>query len=301
MSKSKLTQEEREAKAREEIEHRSKYEALANQIPMKHYIYNDDSSNMYQLKDGSVELIVTSPPYFNAKEYSTFKSLEKYYDEMKKVFKECYRVLKPGRRFCLNISDLPTKGDSGIKWLSLGAGLLKVCEDIGFELADRVFWFKTPLKGFQYGSLPFPPSPLICDSMEYVYILRKPTKRKPDYSKIDPVLKEASKLTRDEYGLYTQQVWSIRRVRIKDNEDGHIAPFPEELPLRCIRLYSFAGETVLDPFGGSGTTGVVAMKYKRNSVQYEIKKEYADMIYNNMINSQGIFINDEVIYDKKED
>lgn len=294
MAKAKLSEEERKIKKQEEQAHQLKYQNLISEYSMVHNIYNSSSENMNELKDETVDLIVTSPPYFNAKEYSTFDSLDMYYQEMRKIFKECFRVLKPGRRFCLNISDLPTKGDSGIKWLSLGPALLLICEELGFELSDRVFWFKTPLKGFQYGSLPYPPSPLICDSMEYVYILRKPTKKKPDYSYVSPLFKEASKLTREEYGLYTQQVWSIRRVRLKDNMDGHIAPFPEELALRCIKLYSFVGDLVLDPFGGSGTTGIVAMKTKRNSVMYEINSEYAEMIFNNFENEKGLLITDKI-------
>lgn len=298
MAKAKLSLEEREKKVQEELEHQRKYQSLISEYAMTHKVFNKSSENMKELEDGAVDLIVTSPPYFNAKEYSSFETLDLYYEEMRRIFTECFRVLKPGRRFCLNISDLPTKGASGIKWLSLGPALLKICEDIGFELSDRVFWFKTPLKGFQYGSLPYPPSPLICDSIEYVYILRKPSKSKPDYSYVSPLFKEASKLTREEYGTYTQQIWSIRRVRLKDNIDGHIAPFPEEIPLRCIKLYSFVGDLILDPFGGSGTTGIVAMKLKRNSVMYEINEEYSKMIIDNFENEKGLLISDSITLEK---
>jgi DNA modification methylase len=233
---------------------------------------------MKSVEDNTVHLIVTSPPYFNAKEYSSWETLKDYLKDMKATFKECYRVLAPGRKFCLNISDLPEKGKSGVRWIPLGSELLLTCLSVGFELVDRVIWYKTPIKGFQYGSLPYPPSPLICDSMEYIFILRKPNGTKPDYSHLTKLQKEASKLTRDEYAEYTKQIWTMRRVRIKDNEKGHIAPFPEELPHRCIKLYSFVGETVLDPFGGSGTTTRTAILNKRNSILYEIKKEYLKYI-----------------------
>ena len=193
---------------------------------------------------------------------------------MEATFAECFRVLVPGRKFCLNISDLPEKGKSGVRWIPLGSELLKVCHNLGFELVDRVIWYKTPMKGFQYGSLPYPPSPLVCDSMEYIYILRKPNGVKPDYGHLTKLQKEASRLTRGEYAEYTKQIWTMRRVRIKGNEDGHIAPYPDELPHRCIKLYSFVGETVLDPFGGSGTTTKMAILNKRNSILYEIKKDY---------------------------
>ena len=247
----------------------------------KHKIIFGDSRKMKKIKKDSIHLIITSPPYFNAKEYSQWKSLDGYIVDMKKTFKECFRVLQPGRKFCLNISDLPEKSESGVRWIPLGAELVKVWQQIGFEIVDRVFWFKTPLKGFQYGSLPFPPSPLINDSIEYIYILRKPGKS--DYSYLDKEMRQASKLTRDEYGEFTKQIWSMRRVREKDNLNGHIAPFPEELPSRCIKLYSFVGDTVLDPFGGRGTTAKAAMDNKRNSIIYEIKNEYLPLI-NKMLN-----------------
>lgn len=243
-----------------------------------HRIVIGDSRKMKSVKDNSVHLMVTSPPYFNAKDYSSWSTLDDYLKDMRATFTECFRALVPGRKFCLNISDLPEKGNSGVRWIPLGSELLKVCREIGFELVDRVIWFKTPMKGFQYGSLPYPPSPLICDSMEYIYILRKPNGTKPDYSHLSKLQKEASRLTRAEYAEYTKQIWTMRRVRVKGNEDGHIAPFPDELPHRCIKLYSFVGETVLDPFGGSGTTTKTAIANKRNSALYEIKKDYLKYI-----------------------
>lgn len=240
----------------------------------QHSVIIGDSRKMKSIENDSIHLIVTSPPYFNAKEYSSWPTLQAYLKDMKATFDECFRVLVPARKFCLNISDLPEKGKSGVRWIPLGSELLKVCLESGFELVDRIIWYKTPMKGFQYGSLPYPPSPLICDSMEYIYILRKPNGTKPDYSHLSKLQKEASKLTRAEYAEFTKQIWTMRRVRIKGNEEGHIAPYPDELPHRCIKLYSFAGENILDPFGGSGTTTKMAILNKRNSVLYEIKKKY---------------------------
>lgn len=227
---------------------------------------------MGTVNNDSVHLVVTSPPYFNAKEYSQWPTLKEYLEDMKKTFIECFRVLVPGRKFCLNISDLPEKGDSGVRWIPLGPELERVAQEVGFELVDRIIWYKTPIKGFQYGSLPFPPSPLICDSMEYIYVLRKPGKN--GYLHVSKSQKEASRLKREEYAEFTKQIWTMRRVRLNENMNGHIAPFPDELPHRCIKLYSFVGETVLDPFGGSGTTAKMSIQNKRNSVLYEINEEY---------------------------
>lgn len=241
-----------------------------------HKIVIGDSKKMSKIKDSELHLIVTSPPYFNAKLYSQWETLKDYLCDIEKTFKECLRVLQPGRKFCLNISDLPEKGESGVRWIPLGAELLKLALNVGFELVDRIIWFKTPVKGFQYGSLPYPPSPLICDSMEYIFILRKPGKS--DYSHLTKIQKDASRLRRMEYMEFTKQIWTISRVRLKNNTNGHIAPFPDDIPHRCIRLYSFVGETILDPFGGSGTTSKMALRNKRNSILYELKEEYLRFI-----------------------
>ena len=289
----------REDRAKREVEMINKYWNHPSLEITNHKIIIGDSRKMKSVTNDSVHLIITSPPYFNAKEYSQYDSLNKYLEEVGKTFKECYRVLQPGRKFCLNISDLPEKGESGVRWIPLGSELLNVCRKIGFELADRIFWFKTPLKGFQYGSLPLPPSPLICDSVEYIFILRKPGKS--DYSRIPNEWKEASRLNREEYTEFTKQIWSMRRVTLKENINGHIAPYPDELPHRCIKLYSFVGETVLDPFGGRGTTTKMAMQNKRNSILYEIKEEYLDLIKENIGYNQKRLLVDskaEIIYEK---
>lgn len=243
-----------------------------------HLIYTKDNKDVPEILTDSVHLAVTSPPYFNAREYSHWATLDDYLLDMSKSFEEVFRVLKPGRKFCLNISDLPEKGESGVRWIPLGPELLLAALRVGFELVDRVIWFKTPMKGFQYGSLPFPPSPLICDSMEYIYILRKPNKGKTSYEHVSKLQKEASRLQREIYAEFTKQIWTIRRVRLKDNEAGHIAPFPYEIPERCVRLYSFVGETVLDPFAGSGTTAQAAIKNRRNSIMIEQDSSYVEIM-----------------------
>ena len=293
----KLSAEERLEKAKEEKKAIDLAKLKVKDIITNHRVINGNSKRMFSLKDNQISLIVTSPPYFNAKEYSQWKSLDSYLEDMKKIFKECFRVLRGGRRFCLNISDIPEKGESGVRWISLGSKLLKIAEEVGFELADRIFWFKTPLKGFQYGSLPFPPSPLIADSIEYLYILRKPGKR--DYSHVEKNERDASRLSREEYMEYTKQIWSIRRVRLNQNVDGHIAPFPEELPYRCIKLYSFVGETILDPFGGRGTTTKMAIETKRNSVLYEINKDYIDLIKQYLDIEQKKLSEDKIFFENE--
>jgi len=255
---------------------------------------------MSLVEDESVHLIVTSPPYFDARDYGSADqighghSLGSYVDAIGRIFAECHRVLRRGRKFCLNISDLPLKGTNGVTWLPLGPLLLQEAIRAGFELADRVIWDKTPKKGFYYGSLPYPPSPLICDSIEYVYILRKPGR--PDYQYVSSGDREKSKMPPREYQEFTKQIWTLRRVRLKDNLEGHIAPFPVELPYRCIRLYSFVGDTVLDPFAGSGTTGQAAIRAERNSIMYEINPDYLALIQEKLESHAELFTRAEITY-----
>lgn len=291
--RSNLNARRREQKAKIEKELIDKYRNMHIFDKTTHKIIIGDCRQMNRVESNSVDLIVTSPPYYNAKKYAHWSSLKGYLEDMKKAFKECLRVLKTGRKFCLNISDLPEKGKWGVRWIPLGAELLLICQDVGFEISDRIIWFKTPMKGFQYGSLPYPPSPLICDSIEYIFVLRKPGK--PDYSYLSKERREASRLRRQEYAEFTKQMWTIRRVRAKENIDGHIAPFPDEIPHRCIKLYSFVGDTVLDPFGGSGTTTKMAIENKRNSILYEIKKEYLDIIKDKINLSQRRLSNERIV------
>lgn len=283
----KLSMVARANKASEEDVMAKEFDRL--RLKTRHKIIIGASRSMKKIKAESIHLIVTSPPYFNAKSYSQWKRLQDYLDDMRQVFAECYRVLCPGRKFCLNISDLPEKGDSGVRWQPLGPEILMAATSLGFEIVDRVFWFKTPLKGFQYGSLPFPPSPLINDSVEYIYILRKPGKS--DYSYVPNSLKRASRIKRDAYVEFTKQIWSMRRVQLKNNIDGHIAPFPDDLPSRCIKLYSFVGDTILDPFGGRGTTTKMAILNKRNSILYEMNKKHLVHIKRYLLPEQNSLYN----------
>lgn len=262
------------------------YEYLPETI---HTIFNNDSRKMEDTPSDSVHLIITSPPYGNVKEYSTDKKDignykdDEYFKQIKPVYEECFRVLQPGRKFCLNVKNERRTGEYGVKWYRYADGTVKLCMEIGFEVADFLIWNKPNKEEIKdeldYGSLPYPGSPLICDSAEWIYILRKPGK--PDYSHLAGLAKEASVLPKDEYTEFIKQVWKISEdTRISSKGEivfEHLASFPEELPLRLIKLYSYLTETVLDPFVGSGTTMFAAKKLGRNSIGYEINKEYVQL------------------------
>ena len=251
----------------------------------RHRVIVGDSRSMGQVATESVHLIVTSPPRCGAGGGPQWNGTDDYMDDMRAVLSECYRVLRSGRKLCLNVSDIREEGDSGARWRPLGPEILLASCDVGFEIVDRIFWLKTPPGEFEYGSLPFPPSPVINDSVEYIYILRKPGRG--DYSYVHGKLKRASRLRREEYVEFTRQIWSMRRVQLQDDTGGHIAPFPDELPARCIRLYSFVGDTVLDPFGGRGTTTRAAIEGKRNSILYEKNREHLEHIRRCILPEEG--------------
>lgn len=244
-------------------------------------LVNGDSRHMDDVENDSVHLCVTSPPYINAIDYNrgnpdnigNYDDMD-YYNMIYDVYKEVFRVLKPGRRFCLNIQDIPAKDEVGYVE-PVGFKNMVLCQRIGFTLSAIVIWNKGRCRpgGTPLGSIPHPPSPNILGNFEYVWILRKPGV--PDYSHITDDIREDSKMTTKEIADWIYSVWDIRP---DTNRTDHPAMFPEELPYRCIRLFSFVGETVLEPFAGSGTTMKVARDIKRSVIGYELEEKYVPII-----------------------
>jgi len=245
-----------------------------------HRIYIGNSRRMKEVPDKSVCCAITSPPYVTTlmKEGQTF-DYGAYRDMVEHVFKEVYRVLIHDGRFCLNVADIRTKyfyeQDNGLYRVPISADLLTICQAIGFRLFDVFIWdkgFNRNFGGPLLGSYPFPASIYNNVYFEYIYILKKPGKR----NKIDPAIKEASKLDKETWKAYVQKIWRVE----SETEwfKGHEAVFPEEIPRRLLRMYSFVGDTVLDPFLGSGTTVRAAMNLGRNSIGYEINEELIPVI-----------------------
>jgi DNA modification methylase/endonuclease YncB( thermonuclease family) len=249
-----------------------------------HSIINGDSRVMNDLKDESVHLIVTSPPYWQLKDYGTtnqigfHESYESYINNLNLVWSECYRVLHNGCRLCVNIGDQFARAVyyGRYKVIPIREEIIKFCEIIGFDYMGAVIWQKvatmnTSGGGAVMGSFPYPRNGILKIDYEFILIFKKqgnapkPTKEQ----------KELSKMTTEEWNEYFSGHWNFAGAK---QDGGHLAMYPEELPKRLIKMFSFAGETVLDPFMGSGTTALAAKNLQRNSVGYEINTDYLPII-----------------------
>ena len=257
-------------------------------------VYVKDARDMKEIKDNSVHLMITSPPYFNAKLYSTIEGdlgnihdLDEWFNEIGKVWKEVFRVLQPGRKAFINIMNLPIRTEDGFKSLNIVGRTIDLCESIGFIFRREIIWHKTNSVRAHFGTYPYPGNILINYAHEFILEFEKPApKNYKKYEHLTEEQKEASKLEKDFWiEIKKSDVWLIKPEGSGDNRD-HPAPFPYELPYRLIKAYSFVGETVLDPFLGSGTTLVVARDLKRNGIGYEINPEIAKVAIQKIKNFQ---------------
>jgi len=222
-----------------------------------------DSRNMHELPDSSVHLIVTSPPYNVGKDYEKNLSMEVYCQFLKDVMKECYRVLVNGGRICVNVANLRRK-----PYTPLNSIMMNLLIETEFLLRGEIIWVKgaTVQNSCAWGSWMSPSNPILRDGHEYIV-----TASKGQYERTKDNDSHAS-ITADDFQELTNSVWHFRpETSININ---HPAPFPVELPRRCIEMYTYCDDIVLDPFMGSGTTGVAAIFTKRRYVGYEIQPEY---------------------------
>ncbi len=251
-------------------------------------VVRGDSAEMKELHDGSVNLMITSPPYFDAKMYSResvkgdlggIHDVDEWFSSISMVWKEVYRVLQPGRKAFVNIMNLPVRLEGGgFKSLNLVGRTVDVLEEIGFVFKRDIIWHKTNSVRAHFGTYPYPGGILVNNSHESILEFEKPAPagyRK--YAHLTSEQKEASKLDRDFWlSLKNSDVWTMHPEGSGDRR-RHVAPFPFELPQRLIRAYSYVGETVLDPFLGSGTTLVAAAKLRRNGIGYELMGDIASL------------------------
>ena len=248
-----------------------------------HKIINGDCRQMNLVADKSVQLIVTSPPYWQLKDYGSDKQIgyhedyETYINNLNLVWKECYRVLDNGCRLCVNIGDQFARAVyyGRYKVIPIRTEIIKFCEAIGFDYMGAIIWQKqtttnTTGGASLMGSFPTPRNGILSIDYEFILIFKK--LGKPDVA-VSREVKEQSKMTTEEWREYFSGHWTFGGAR----QDGHIAMFPEELPKRLIKMFAFKGETVLDPFMGSGTTALAARNLERNSIGYEINPEFIEI------------------------
>jgi len=249
-------------------------------------IYIKNSQDMSEIKDNSVNLIITSPPYWSLKDYGTTdqigfgsSSYDSYIQELNKVWSECVRVLAPDGKICINIMPFLLTGQAA-RFDRRETRL--VLDDITnfMNTTNQMFqfglyiWDKRKIARFSsFGSYPYPPNIFSTYPYEWITVFSKKGKRVA----VSKEIKEKSKLTSKEWQDWAiNSIWEMQPAKAKS--ENHPAPFPEELPKRLIKLYSFYGDTVLDPFLGTGTTAHAALKLGRRAIGYELNKDYLDLI-----------------------
>ncbi len=249
-------------------------------------IYVKNSMRMEELQDNSIHLMVTSPPYFDTKMYSkepiendlgNIHNVDEWFEKISEVWKEVYRVLQPGRKAFINIMNLPIRlGNGGFRTLNLVGRTIDICEKIGFIFKRDIIWHKTNAVRAHFGTYPYPGGILINNMHEFILEFDKPEKKGFNkYAHLTKEQKEASKLEKQFWlSIKKSDVWVMKPQGSGDRRT-HIAPFPYELPFRLIKAFSYIGETILDPFVGSGTTLLAAADLKRNGIGYEINPEIA--------------------------
>lgn len=271
-----------------------------------HRIIIGDSRNMESIKDRSVHLVVTSPPYWQLKDYGNGSqigfddSYEDYINNLNLVWKESYRVLDNGCRLCVNIGDQFARSVyyGRYKVIPIRTEIIKFCETIGFDYMGAIIWQKVTTTNTTggatiMGSYPYPRNGILKIDYEFILILKKDGKPK----KIEQEQKQQSKLTKEEWNEYFAGHWNFPG----EKQDKHLAMFPLELPNRLIKMFTFVGDTVLDPFLGSGTTSLSAKNLGRYSIGFEINDEFLPIIKRKVgIDKPDLFGNYEFIIEKQK-
>lgn len=266
----------------------------------KHTLVTGDSRNLSLIPDKSVHLIITSPPYWQLKDYGNdnqigfHDSYECYINNLNMVWSECNRILHDGCRLCINIGDQFARSVyyGRYKVIPIRTEIIRFCETLGMDYMGAIIWQKqttmnTTGGGAIMGSFPYPRNGILKIDYEFILIFKKQGKAPaPSLEQ-----KKLSEMTKEEWNTYFASHWTFGGAK----QDGHIAVFPEELPHRLIKMFSFAGETVFDPFMGSGTTALAARNLQRNSIGYEINPDFVDY-YKQKVDNVRLFNNSTCLY-----
>jgi site-specific DNA-methyltransferase (adenine-specific) len=244
-----------------------------------------------EVPDESIHLVITSPPYWQLKDYGNGNqigfddSYEDYINNLNIVWKECHRVLNKGCRLCVNIGDQFARSVyyGRYKVIPIRTEIIKFCETIGFDYMGAIIWQKvttcnTTGGATIMGSFPFPRNGILKIDYEFILIFKKHGVA----PRVSKEIKEKSRMTIEEWNQFFAGHWNIPG----EKQDKHLAMFPEEVPRRLIKMFSFVNDTVLDPFLGSGTTSLAAKKLERNSIGYEINPEFLPLIKEKLVLEQ---------------
>ena len=229
-------------------------------------LYCKSSERMDEIPDNSIHLMITSPPYNVGKEYDNDLTLDEYLELLTGVFREVHRKLVTGGRACINIANIGRK-----PYIPLHAMVIEIMLDLGFLMRGEIIWDKSASAGGScaWGSWMSASNPVLRDYHEYILVFSKDS-----YSK-NKKQEKRDTVGHDDFIQWTQSVWKFPAVNAK--KIGHPAPFPVELPHRLINLYSYEGDVVLDPFCGSGSTCIAAIRNNRRYIGYDIKEEYIEL------------------------
>jgi site-specific DNA-methyltransferase (adenine-specific) len=258
-----------DSKLYKELESKINVSDIVNNFPSQHLnrVINGSCTSMKEIPDNSLHLMITSPPYNVSKEYDDDLSLHEYLNLLEDAFTETYRVLVNGGRACINVANLGRK-----PYIPLSDYISKMMIEIGFNMRGEIIWNKaaSASPSTAWGSWQSAANPILRDIHEYILIFSKGSYKR-ERSK-DELEKKQNTMTKEQFMEWTKSIWTMNAESAR--RIGHPAPFPEELPNRLIQLYSFTNDIILDPFMGSGTTAVAAIKLKRNYVGYDINEEY---------------------------
>lgn len=256
--------------------------AVASANSTQHIIHQGDSRSLDWIDSGSVHLVLTSPPYWTLKEYpiregqlGAVASYDQFHDELEKVWKHCFRVLVPGGRLVCVVGDvcLSRRKHGRHSVMPMHADIVVRARKIGFDNLSPIFWYKIANASYEvengssFLGKPYEPNAIIKNDVEFILMLRKPG----GYRQPTEQQRIGSKLSEEEYQEWFQQVWN---GLMGESTKEHPAPYPEELAYRLVRMFSFTGDTVLDPFMGTGTTLLAAARCGRNSIGVEIEPAY---------------------------
>lgn len=271
-----------------------------------HRLINGDARDLSFLPDESIHLVITSPPYWNLKRYNEnpdqighIEDYESFLHEIRLVWEHVFRILVPGGRLVCVVGDVCVSRRRFGRHLvfPLHADICVLCRKIGFDNLNPIIWHKIANASFEvengskFLGKPYEPNAIIKNDMEFILMQRKPG----GYRKPSEEQRRLSKIDKKDFDTWFQQIWHITGASTRN----HPAPFPLELATRLVRMFSFHEDTVLDPFCGTGTTMIAALRYGRNSIGIDIEPEYCRMAARYLKKeSSNLFLNTELIFEK---